>query len=239
MRTGSWGRKAATGQPPENPQPEITPPPESPKLEVDQEIETKEAEFDKILHEAESQDIQTNLVTGTVKETKITKQTVVRIIDMIAYNTGLQHKYVLQLVFILFLKGAANFGAPLKLTAELETPEGKISLQKKELMYAYETVTKNPYLRRMAEFLATNISHFAEKNKINGDLFNKINLLITTKDEPLTQQERAWCSSFNQKNPDCLEKHQRVYTLLSVEYNLKFGKSNIKRNNPPRAQKKK
>jgi hypothetical protein len=45
-------------------------------------------------------------------------------------------------------------------------------MTKEDLLNSYKHVTNNSYLRRLAESLATEISEYAEKNKLDGDLIN-------------------------------------------------------------------
>jgi hypothetical protein len=135
---------------------------------------------------------------------------------------GFEHHISLALIYALFLKGAANKGAHENLEATLRYNNENISLSKRELLSAYKFVSGNPHLRRLAEFLATEISEYGAAHKEPGDLFNKTQLLLKPEDSPLNIEERAWCSSFNRHNPDCADRYPRVSRLLTEEYNRKF-----------------
>lgn len=69
---------------------------------------------------------------------------------------------------MLFLKGAANKGAPDNLAVTYTIEKERITLFKGDLMHAYKLYCRNNYLRRLAEFMATKISQFAEVNGVNG-----------------------------------------------------------------------
>lgn len=164
----------------------------------------------------------------------ITKDQAAKIMFNIAESLEIPIHMAISLVFSLFLKGAANKGAPDKLSSSTTLPTGiKVTLTKGELLANYKAVTRNNHLRRMAELLSTEISNFAEKTGTPGDLWQKVNILIGPKETPLTPAERSWCSSFNQKNSICADKYPRVYTLLAVEYRIKFqSKNNTTRSAP-------
>ena len=162
--------------------------------------------------------------------------------SLLSNSLGVHVKGILILTYQLFLKGAANKGAPGSLSATISSPNGeKITMLKEMLLHDYKMVCKNAHLRRLAEFLATDISIFAFSNKLQGDLAPKRSALIRPGEEPLSLEERAWCSSFNQKNPDCIISHIRVHTLLQLEYRMKFqgDKGNKKKTPSKPAQRKK
>lgn len=97
---------------------------------------------------------------------------------------------------------------------------------------AYERVTKNKYLRRMAESMADKIGQFAEAKGLNGDLALKLNnSLLAEKEPPLTVKEKAWASSFSPAIPD-LEKlaGERIPCLLAK--NLQNRKEKIEKKPP-------
>lgn len=160
-------------------------------------------------------------------DTGITTQQFNRIIARIVFSLSLTTvKQAIILVSLLFLKGAANAGAPKSLSSTLYlSPNEKVSLSKEDLMQAYKMECRNNHIRRLAEYMATTISLFAQNNNLNGDIVGRITALIGPGDTPLSPGEKAWCNSFNQKNPKCMEVHPRVATLLSVEYHKKFTKS--------------
>lgn len=79
----------------------------------------------------------------------------------------------------------------------------------------------------MAEFLATQISEYAAENCPDGDLASHIDgLIVGDGTNGLTIEERAWCSSFNQRNVDCIKRFPRVHQLLSQQIQKKQQKSN-------------
>lgn len=129
-------------------------------------------------------------------------------------------------IALLFLKGAANKGAPPTMSVDLLTPEKTpISLTKYDLQCACQVACKNKFLRRVAKGLAKEIGFFAESKNLNGDLAIKLNNnLVAEGEPPLTSKEKAWASSFSQTLPN-LEKlsgSNRVPTLLAQDYQDRF-----------------
>lgn len=155
-------------------------------------------------------------------DTKVTEGQMINIVSSISNSLGTTHTISLHLIYMLFLRGASNKGAPDSLAATYVVEGERITLFKGDLMHAYKLYCRNNYLRRLAEYMATKISQFAEANNLNGDIYPRISSLMDPNEQPLSAGERAWCSSFNQKNPDCIETHPRVATMLNVEYRLKF-----------------
>lgn len=205
----------------------------------------KEINFDKAIEKLSKENSTIIVSSESNQEAMITKAEVLRISGILQENFSISQWETMTLIFLLFLKSAANKGALDKLGGEIVLLGDKVNMRKEDLISAYKVVTRNLHLRRLAEYLATPISRFAENNNLLGDLFQKINIFVPLKDMPLSPSERACCSSFNQKNKDCLELFQRVYSLFAVEYTIKFKKkdggnnySTKKSKNPPRQQKK-
>lgn len=158
-------------------------------------------------------------------DTRITAKQVIEIIKVLSISFTIDRKdysLIFSLIYLLFLKGAANRNSSGSLSASLVIDGEEVRMTKDDLLSAYQSITRNIYLRRLAEFLASNISKFAEANGYSGDIFPKVNALLNRNEPPLTPAERAWCSSFNQKNEDCYRMFPRVATLLAMEYRYKF-----------------
>ncbi len=129
-------------------------------------------------------------------------------------------------IYLLFLKGAANAGSPNNLQVTVVSDGIPVDITKQDIGYAYQKVTKNPYLRRLAEALAKEISEYAESQGLSGDLAKKINnRLQANQQNLLTPKERAWASSFCQEIPG-LENlaSDRLPSLLSQDYQSRFEK---------------
>jgi hypothetical protein len=95
-------------------------------------------------------------------------------------------------------------------------------------------ITGNKYLRRMAEAMAVQISQYAEKNGLYGDLGKRIQTrLRAATGESLTPKELAWCSSFCQDLPDLATfASERVAKLLAEDYDSRFArKTKVKTDN--------
>lgn len=162
-------------------------------------------------------------VAPKVKENKIPMDQVNQVIEKLSVLMGIPPQTASIAIFLLFLMGAANDGAPLTMSVEV----GGTSVSRRDLLYAYENVTGNKFLRRLAETLAIKISQYAEKHGLRGDLARRLdNKSKAEKGESLTPKELAWCSSFCQWIPD-LETHSgsRVATLLADDYNSRFSKA--------------
>jgi len=156
-------------------------------------------------------------------ETTILPDTAHRIIITLGNNLQTDLTSTVRLIFLLFLRGAANKGAPDSLNSSLINNENKITLTKGQLLNVYKAFTGNSHLRRLAEYLATDISNFAAANNIPGESVNRVSALLNRNEEPLSSEERSWCSSFNQKNPDCINRFPRLSTLIAVDYRIKFS----------------
>lgn len=100
------------------------------------------------------------IVNNDKQEAMIGKTEVLCIFAILQENFTISLSETMTLVFLLFLKGAANKGAPDKLGADIIDSLGnKVTMRKEDLLTAYyKVVTRNLHLRRLAEFLATPIS---------------------------------------------------------------------------------
>lgn len=175
---------------------------------------------------------------GTVKiytKSEITEDQVNAIVNAIAVSKNLTRQMAEQGIYTLFLKGAAATKAPDTLAVTMEVDDygndisAKFTLSKGELMHAYKMHAGNSYLRRLAEALRDNISTFAEKAGLNGDLGAQLNIeSLKENREPLTARQKAWASSFNQGNP-LLEATPELLTvaiLLAQDFSRKTNSFN-------------
>lgn len=179
-----------------------------------------EERIEKVITSLEQDDMKLAFIPERVS---ITSEEVYAICVHFANYNNIGLKVATVLIFLLFLKGAANKGAPNSISASINLQSGITSATKEDLLSSYKKVTGNEYLRRLAEYFATRISKFAQKYSFDGDLAQQIATTMKSTDPPLTPDERAWCSSFNQKNPDCYNLHPRVTSLLIADYNKKFN----------------
>jgi hypothetical protein len=129
-----------------------------------------------------------------------------------------------KLTYMIFLKGGANKGAPTSLSATIIHENKEYTLTKKEILICYKSKIGDSYIRRLAECLATLISEFAERRNLQGDLARQISRELKI-EEQLTPNEKAWCSSFNQNNPECQKRYPRLYDILIKDYEKKFKKT--------------
>jgi hypothetical protein len=170
-----------------------------------------------------SQDISKEISDDIVKTkpNEISSEMISDIVINIATKFKIPESTALKAIFILLLRGAANIPTPGNLKARILNTKGEeIIIRKDDLMYEYRFATGNNFLRRLADTMASEISQFAEKNELDGEIAQKINNLVLREgDAPLSLIERAWCSSFNQNNPDLSnnENTKRVAILLAKD----------------------
>ncbi len=89
------------------------------------------------------------------KKETISEQTILAIIQSIADAFAIPTGTALEAVFYLFLKGAANKGTPNSLTVKVHNEGTEVEISKEDLLYFYKIQTKNTYVRRLAESLAS------------------------------------------------------------------------------------
>lgn len=166
---------------------------------------------------------------------KITEQQAIHIVKHLAACNELTPEEALAAIYRLFLKGAANKGTPNSLSVTITTKDGTDKrIAKQDLIMSYKKFTGNLFLRRMAEFLATNISEYAEKHQLDGDLVVSISSILKEEEEPLTMMERSWASSFNQNNKKLLEKSSRLEKLLARDKSIRFPRKSTPKGSSPR-----
>jgi hypothetical protein len=163
--------------------------------------------------------IPVDSVSPEFKKGQLPDEQVNKVIGTIASIRDMPIPLVIIGIILLFLKGAAS-GTPLSLSVEI----GAFELSKRDLLNAYQAVTGNKFLRRMAEAMAITIGTFAEKNKLRGELAQKIETALKAETgERLTSKELAWCSSFNQHLENLPELGSpRLVKLLAADYNKRF-----------------
>mmetsp|Transcript_9508 Transcript_9508/g.27195 ORF Transcript_9508/g.27195 Transcript_9508/m.27195 type:complete len:216 (-) Transcript_9508:3072-3719(-) len=171
----------------------------------------------------------------------LSEETILTIIEGTATKFEISNELALKGIYLLLLRGAANKNTPLNLKVTLLREDGtEVYIRKENILYEYRFATGNNFIRRLAETLATDISKFAEKNELNGDLSQKMNNSLLRRGEtPLSLKERAWCNSFNQNNTT-LEKEtglKRLPSLLAINLFEKSQKENSPRS-PKTAPKK-
>lgn len=159
----------------------------------------------------------------------LSQDTVTAIITRVANTFQVPLKTAFTAIALLFLKGAANKSAPPSMSVDIRAGDKAISVSKYDIQSAYSATTGNPFVRRLAETMATPISQFAEANHLQGDLAVSINNAMIAKDEdPLSAKEKAWASSFCQKNPDIQTEAPRVARYLALDYQKRFDKKKQK-----------
>lgn len=155
-----------------------------------------------------------------------------KFLDFLATTHGITASQAFVAFTLLALKGACNSSSPASMSVDLLVEDGKtIQITKFDLEYACQYATKHTFLRRLAQAMAKDISYYAERNCLIGDLAKRLNNAAVAKGEaPLTIKERAWANSFCQELPD-LENMTgpRIPTLLAEDYQKRFKNSSPKR----------
>jgi len=103
-------------------------------------------------------------------DTKITQSQVGQIVFDLSKRLSVPSASVFTLIYFLFLKGAANKGAPDSLKTSIIYNGDKVDLTKKQLMYSYKFFTNNQHLRRLAEYLATPDIGICPKKQCSGGM---------------------------------------------------------------------
>jgi hypothetical protein len=165
-----------------------------------------------------------------VDENKLTQEECQGIIEILSRTHALTKEEAFTATCLLILKGAANEGAPRTMKVQIKASNQIVEVTKNDLIYAVSVVCKNFYIRRLAETLCVEISQFAEKHGLNGDLAITLNNTLMAKGfPPLTSKERAWASSFNQNLVSLVDVvGPRVPTLLAEDYQRRFQKNGNK-----------
>jgi hypothetical protein len=169
------------------------------------------------------ENIDLNETAPNLNSPPLKEEEVISIIERLAHRKYLIPKSAFASIALLCLKGALSKTAPDKMYVEIRTFDNKlVKVTKGELMQIYEETTNNRYIRRLAETLAIQISTFAERNELKGDLAYTLEIGQET-DSPLTAKELAWASSFCQNVKD-LDKlaSPRIRNLLNKNYLDRF-----------------
>jgi hypothetical protein len=190
-----------------------------------EDISAKDSPITEICKKAADSDL--SKVSTSATKSLITKQQCKEIIEDISKTHGLTNEKAFAAIALLFLKGAANKAAPLDMSVDIITEENNTtSVCKVDLVRSTQKVVKNGFIRRVAEALAAEISYYAEKHYLNGDLAIKLDTLLRADEKPsLTRKEKAWANSFAQNLPG-LERFAgpRIPYLLALDYNNRFSK---------------
>nr|YP_010500116.1 hypothetical protein ODF01_pgp013 [Gormaniella terricola]UWV18293.1 hypothetical protein [Gormaniella terricola] len=120
-------------------------------------------------------------------------------------------------IYLLFLGGIIDSNCPENFSVRVPIERNSNSttlVTKSVLKYCFKKVTKSDNLEQLGNYLATEISQFAEKYRLDGDLYEKFERELSNFKEPLSLQEKAWLSSFNIQNEICEKKHPRVFKLI-------------------------
>lgn len=187
--------------------------------------------LDNILNDALNRPLE--VVSPSFKQNAITDLQVQQILDIIvARYPTLTKSSALIAIILLFLKGASSNNTPENLGVEIDG----ITVTKRDIKNALQSIINNQYLRRLAETIAVQIGKFAERNQLDGELAGRLskmvsedNMLNNKNQPPLTINERAWSSSFSQAIKNLSEyTTPRVVNLLALDYSQRFGKNRKK-----------
>ncbi len=169
---------------------------------------------------------------GTKKEL-ISEDQIVAFIRNLANTHGISDAEAFVAISLLFLKGACNSSAPRQMSVDIIVSDSPnpINITKYDIEYSCHQVTGNTYLRRFAEAMSKEISLYAQKEKLTGDLAIRLNNLAISKGgAPLSSVELAWASSFCQNRVDLSQlAGERIATLLAEDFQKRFGNKKAKK----------
>lgn len=158
------------------------------------------------------------------KKAKISDEQIIKIMECISKELDVPIQRVIAGTYLLFLQGAASASSPDSMSVPL-TEEAK--LDKRTLVQTCLYITKHQYIRRIAEAKAAEIGRFAEINKLQGELAQRINnKYMAETGLTLSDKELAYCSSFSQSIPNLEEiTSSRLSKLLAEDYTRRFDKN--------------
>lgn len=128
---------------------------------------------------------------------------------------------------LLLFKRAANKASLKTLYVEMRSVDNSIvKVYKRDFLQIYTEVTRNKYLRRLAESLTLSICTFAEANNLSGDLATRLEIQAISKGQPrFSLKERAWACSFCQNTAELeLRSSACLRKLLNEDYTSRFSK---------------
>lgn len=194
-------------------------------------MEKKDLDFSKLTELAMKVKVS-DIAPTELKANLLSQEKITEIIVGLATSHGISEQDAFVAIILLFLKGAANNGAPNTMGVTIvDTDKNHLVITKNDLKYSYQRATGNEFIRRLAESLAEQIGKYAEKNFLIGDIAQKIDsrILINKEDKdriPLSQKEKAWASSFSQCLPNLSElSSTRLPQLLAADYYERFQKN--------------
>lgn len=184
--------------------------------------------LDSVLNSA--MQVQLASVAPNVNQTEISKENVYAILNRLCTLYGVNETTAFVAMALLFLKGAANKGAPTSMSVQVTAIDGQlVEVTKQDVMQCYSAVAKNNFVRRLAETLSTEICRFAEAKGLKGDLHLAANNYYVAKGEaPLNAKERAWANSFCQTNELIETEAPRIAKFLAQNYFDRFKKGKAK-----------
>jgi hypothetical protein len=166
-------------------------------------------------------DVAPNLVKEAV-----TKEQCEQFLIKLGESHGLSTPLAFIAFALLCLKGACNKSSPKEMQVDIHTGEGSpINITKYDLEHICFQLTGNFFLRRFAQAMAPEISAYAEKHNLNGDLAIRINnLALANGGPPLNSREKSWANSFCQSVSDLSDyAGERLPSLLAEDFQKRFG----------------
>lgn len=195
---------------------------------------TNSFDFQSVVEKANA--IPVASISPEIAKDTISVEQCAEFIKTVANTHGLTDAQAFVAITLLVLKGACNSAAPKQMSVDISVDDGAtVNITKYDIEYACHLVTGNTFLRRFAQAMAPQISHYAELNNLNGDLAIRLNNLALAKGgPPLNSKEKAWASSFCQNLPD-LASHtgDRLPTLLAEDFQKRFGGKKDKKKTGP------
>lgn len=197
-------------------------------------IEKKTTDFNKVVEQANA--VPVSSISPEMAKDTISTEQCSQFVTTVATTHGLTDAQAFIAISLLVLKGACNSAAPKQMSVDIHVGDPQpINITKYDIEYACHLVTGNTFLRRFAQAMAPQISHYAELNNLNGDLAIRLNNLALSKGgPPLNSKEKAWASSFCQSLPDlAATTGDRLPSLLAEDFQKRFGGNREKKKTGP------
>ena len=169
-----------------------------------------------------------NEVAPTLNAPPLEASIVVSVLKRFAHRCYLKVEVALIAVRLLLLKAAGNKNSPLTQYVEIRGIDTELTkVYKKDLIFIFEEVTGNKFLRKLAKTMAfcEGICLYAEANGLDGDITTRLHIGLADKEQPcLTPVERAWaCSSCQHFKELESRAGPRLRTLLDEDYRNRFA----------------
>ena len=128
-----------------------------------------------------------NEVAPTLNAPPLEASIVVSVLKRFAHRCYLKVEVALMAVRLLLLKAAGNKSSPLTQYVEVRGIDTELTkVYKKDLIFIFEQVTGNKFLRKLAETMAfcEGICLYTQANGLDGDIATRFDIGLADKEQP-------------------------------------------------------